>query len=67
MGRTATLRVKRIKRRRGYCVQLIVEVDSSQYDRFTRTVLELGLTKTDAVQQAIELWMGSLPQRPGGE
>lgn len=66
MGRTATLNVKRIKRKRGYTVQLIVEVGSSQYDRFCRTFMELGLTKTDAVEQALEIWMGTVPQSKRG-
>jgi len=52
-----------IKRKRGMVVRLVVEIDASQASHFETVTKGLGLTKAQAVQQAINIWLSMVAKK----
>jgi len=52
-----------INRRRGNVARLLVELDASQARTLDETTARLGITKTDAVAAALNIWFGLVGPR----
>lgn len=50
-----------LARRGGSVVRVVAEVQFAEYQRFVRTADNLGVSKKQAVEQALNYWMNSLP------
>lgn len=56
--------IQTVKRKRGNLVFLGVEIDASQYKRFSELCEKLDMTKVDAVSAAINIWMNMVAGTP---
>ena len=48
---------KMVKRKRGLCGRLSVEVDASQLALFNQITASIGMTKADAIAAALNIWL----------
>ncbi len=48
------------KRKRGNVVRLFVEIDAGQARRLDNVLTRINKSKTDAIQEAINLWLSYL-------
>lgn len=55
---------RRIQRKWGSNVRLVVELNLVQYQRFMKAIGQMDLNRTRATEMAIDFWLNSIDQMP---
>lgn len=55
---------RRIPRKWGSNVRLVVELNLVQYQRFATAIGQMGLNRTRATAMAIDFWLNSIDKMP---